>query len=391
MPTCSLEGDWQFRCPHPLRGEAPRGLQLDRWMKAVMPGTVHYQLQKLGKIPDPVPRPQRARGAVDRRSGLGASRTIGVTARGLRPYAPGAGLRRHRHRRHHLPQRPRGRALRQHVPPGGRATCAACCAPATTSCACSSRAPRATRDAEAERGKHRRRHARRFPLADRRGRAPPTAPGSARCSAISAGTGASTWRPAGSGNPCGSNAPMPRASRRSRWRRHHRRPGRRARRERRVRAVDLRVEVETVTARGAARRADGAHRRPGTSASPCRPRTRRDCVRRTCDPDHRATRAVVAGRRRRQPLYELETRFWQDEAGRAASQLVPQASACAPLELVTEPDREPRRQAGVASSSASMAAPSTPRAPTGSRPTSSSIAARRPSTATCSAAWSRRT
>src|SRR6266851_4501109 len=53
MSSRSLDGHWQFRCPHKLRGEAPSSLAVDGWMPATMPGTVHYHLQKLGKIPDP--------------------------------------------------------------------------------------------------------------------------------------------------------------------------------------------------------------------------------------------------------------------------------------------------------------------------------------------------
>jgi beta-mannosidase len=52
MSTRSLDGAWQFRCPHALRGAAPR-LALGQWMPAKMPGTVHYHLEKLGRIPDP--------------------------------------------------------------------------------------------------------------------------------------------------------------------------------------------------------------------------------------------------------------------------------------------------------------------------------------------------
>jgi beta-mannosidase len=53
MSTRSLDGSWQFRCPHALRGAAPRNPSLRKWMPAKMPGTVHFHLQKLGKIPDP--------------------------------------------------------------------------------------------------------------------------------------------------------------------------------------------------------------------------------------------------------------------------------------------------------------------------------------------------
>jgi beta-mannosidase len=53
MPTTtrSLDGSWRFRCAA-LRGDAPRDRGLDRWMPATMPGTVHFHLQKLGKIGD---------------------------------------------------------------------------------------------------------------------------------------------------------------------------------------------------------------------------------------------------------------------------------------------------------------------------------------------------
>src|ERR1700709_1527296 len=53
MSIHSLDGQWQFRCPHQLRASAPASLRLDRWMPATMPGTIHFHLQKLGKIPDP--------------------------------------------------------------------------------------------------------------------------------------------------------------------------------------------------------------------------------------------------------------------------------------------------------------------------------------------------
>ncbi|MBA3708188.1 MAG: hypothetical protein H0W83_05145, partial [Planctomycetes bacterium] len=50
--TRSLDGTWQFRCAT-FRGKAPRRLGLDRWMPAAMPGTIHFQLQKLRTIADP--------------------------------------------------------------------------------------------------------------------------------------------------------------------------------------------------------------------------------------------------------------------------------------------------------------------------------------------------
>src|SRR5215471_20535502 len=53
MSTRSLDGPWQFRCPHAPRGSAPRAISLKNWMPARVPGTVHFHLQKLGKIPDP--------------------------------------------------------------------------------------------------------------------------------------------------------------------------------------------------------------------------------------------------------------------------------------------------------------------------------------------------
>ncbi len=49
----SLDGEWKFRAAGPLRGETPKKLGLDQWMPAAMPGTIHYQLQRLKKIPDP--------------------------------------------------------------------------------------------------------------------------------------------------------------------------------------------------------------------------------------------------------------------------------------------------------------------------------------------------
>src|SRR4051812_39224894 len=53
MSIRSLDGPWQLRCAHRLRGDAPEGLDLSSWMPAKMPGTIHYHLQKLGKIADP--------------------------------------------------------------------------------------------------------------------------------------------------------------------------------------------------------------------------------------------------------------------------------------------------------------------------------------------------
>ncbi|HJT24383.1 MAG TPA: glycoside hydrolase family 2 protein, partial [bacterium] len=53
MSQHSLDGEWKFRVAGPLRGAAPRDLNLHQWMRGTMPGTIHYQLQKLGKIPDP--------------------------------------------------------------------------------------------------------------------------------------------------------------------------------------------------------------------------------------------------------------------------------------------------------------------------------------------------
>src|SRR5689334_7074884 len=49
----SLDGEWKFRVAGSLRGDAPKNLSLDQWMTGAMPGTIHYHLQKLGKIPDP--------------------------------------------------------------------------------------------------------------------------------------------------------------------------------------------------------------------------------------------------------------------------------------------------------------------------------------------------
>jgi beta-mannosidase len=53
MPIYALDGKWKFRVAGPLKGKAPRHLKLDQWMDAPMPGTLHFPLQKLGKIPDP--------------------------------------------------------------------------------------------------------------------------------------------------------------------------------------------------------------------------------------------------------------------------------------------------------------------------------------------------
>src|SRR5579859_7555822 len=52
MATYPLDGQWMFRLAGALKGSAPRNLGLDRWMTATMPGTLHYALQKLGKITD---------------------------------------------------------------------------------------------------------------------------------------------------------------------------------------------------------------------------------------------------------------------------------------------------------------------------------------------------
>jgi len=49
----SLDGPWQFRAVAPLRGDVPAEISCDKWMPAVVPGTVHYQLQQNGKISDP--------------------------------------------------------------------------------------------------------------------------------------------------------------------------------------------------------------------------------------------------------------------------------------------------------------------------------------------------
>jgi beta-mannosidase len=53
MSTYSLDGQWRFRCPHELRGNAPSTAGLKRWMPATMPGTIHHALHTLGKIEDP--------------------------------------------------------------------------------------------------------------------------------------------------------------------------------------------------------------------------------------------------------------------------------------------------------------------------------------------------
>lgn len=49
----SLDGPWEFRAVAPLRGDVPAGISCNEWMPALVPGTVHYQLQQNGKIPDP--------------------------------------------------------------------------------------------------------------------------------------------------------------------------------------------------------------------------------------------------------------------------------------------------------------------------------------------------
>ena len=54
MSERSLDGQWRFRCPHALRGGAPKGVRVASWMPATMPGTIHFNLQKAGKIADPL-------------------------------------------------------------------------------------------------------------------------------------------------------------------------------------------------------------------------------------------------------------------------------------------------------------------------------------------------
>jgi beta-mannosidase len=52
----SLSGAWQFRAAPAGGGKRPRvggDRSLSRWMDAAVPGTVHGQLHRLGKIPDP--------------------------------------------------------------------------------------------------------------------------------------------------------------------------------------------------------------------------------------------------------------------------------------------------------------------------------------------------
>ncbi len=44
---------WRFCAVQPTQGNVPSGIALDQWMPASVPGTVHYQLQQNGKIPDP--------------------------------------------------------------------------------------------------------------------------------------------------------------------------------------------------------------------------------------------------------------------------------------------------------------------------------------------------
>ena len=53
MSQHSLDGEWKFRVAGPFRGDAPKVLNLHQWMAGTMPGTIHFHLQKLGKIPDP--------------------------------------------------------------------------------------------------------------------------------------------------------------------------------------------------------------------------------------------------------------------------------------------------------------------------------------------------
>jgi beta-mannosidase len=49
----SLDGPWQFRLAGARAADAPRDRSLSRWMPATVPGTVHYHLQALKKVPDP--------------------------------------------------------------------------------------------------------------------------------------------------------------------------------------------------------------------------------------------------------------------------------------------------------------------------------------------------
>ena len=48
-----LTGEWTFRLAGSPRGATAAALKLDLPMSATVPGTVHYQLQRNGKIPDP--------------------------------------------------------------------------------------------------------------------------------------------------------------------------------------------------------------------------------------------------------------------------------------------------------------------------------------------------
>ena len=52
MTTIPLNGSWTFRATA-LRGAAPRDAGLTKWLPATMPGTIHFQLQRLGIIADP--------------------------------------------------------------------------------------------------------------------------------------------------------------------------------------------------------------------------------------------------------------------------------------------------------------------------------------------------
>ena len=52
MATYSLDGKWMFRVAGALKGSAPKIAKLDAWMPVLMPGTLHYALQKLKKTPD---------------------------------------------------------------------------------------------------------------------------------------------------------------------------------------------------------------------------------------------------------------------------------------------------------------------------------------------------
>ena len=150
MPL-DLNGEWTFRLAGEPRGAAPTALSLDRWIPATVPGTVHYQLQAQGKIPDPwFGRNELSQQWIDEQDWEWSRHRYRIDG-GLPQVAAGIDFRRDRHGRNDLPERQGRGPQSKHVSADCVRRARHPASTARTSCACCLESPTAFAPAEAER------------------------------------------------------------------------------------------------------------------------------------------------------------------------------------------------------------------------------------------------